>query len=137
MSSPVDRLSARARATFGAAAAWQFVSWGGRISLLTEAEQFDGWNWARIGGSLVFGVLLGVIAVRGRRPSAREVGVGFLVFSLLLWGRSLAMVWTDGDNSLAFNLVHSGLALVTWTLGALCVRASRAMTPESSERTSD
>jgi hypothetical protein len=125
MSTAADRLSVLARATFGVAAAWQFVSWGGRISLLTEADRFDQWNWARIGGSLLFGVLLGVVAIRGRHRSAREVGVAFLVFSLLLWGRSLAIVWSDGDNSLGFRLVHTALAVVTWSLAAACFRASR------------
>lgn len=128
MSRAPDRLSTRARATFGVTAAWQVVSWGGRISLLTEAERFDGWNWARIGGSLIFGTLLGVVAVRGRHRSGQEVGLAFLAFAVVLWSRSLMMVWTDGTNSLAFNLVHTGLAIVTWTLAALCVRAARAPT---------
>ena len=38
-----------------AAGIWQFVSWGGRISLLTDAEAVDQWNWFRIGGSLAVG----------------------------------------------------------------------------------
>ncbi len=121
-----DRLPVRARILFGMAAVWQMVSWGGRISLLTEAERFVAWNWARIGGSLVFAVLLAVVAVRGRSRSAREVAVAFLVFAVLLWGRSLTLVWSDSDNTLAFNLVHTGLAVVTWALAVLCVGASRA-----------
>ncbi len=113
-------------AVFGAAALWQFVSWGGRISLLTEAEMFDLWSWTRIGGSLLFGVLLLLAAIGGRRTGfAKGVALGFWVFALATWGRSLANVWTDASNTLAFNLVHTALALVTWSLGGWTVVASR------------
>ncbi len=124
MSSSPTRLPTRARVVFGAAALWQLASWGGRISLLTEAERFDAWNWGRIGGSLVFAVLLGVVAVRARHRSAREVAVAFLVFSLVLWGRSLGLVWSE-PNELGFRLVHSALAVITWSLAVGCFRASR------------
>ena len=114
-------------AAFGAAAVWQFVSWGGRISLLTEAEMFDWWSWTRIGGSLLFGVLLLLAAIGGRRTGyAKGVALGFLIFALATWGRSLSNVWADEANTLAFNLVHTGLAGVTWILGAWTVVASRS-----------
>lgn len=110
---------------FGAAGAWQFVSWGGRISLLTAAERFDWWSWTRIGGSLLFGALLVLAAIGGRRTAfAKGVAVGFLTFALLTWGRSLLLVWADDANTLAFNVVHTALAAVTWFLGGAVVWTS-------------
>ncbi|UCG41371.1 MAG: hypothetical protein JSV07_03710 [Acidimicrobiia bacterium] len=115
------------RIAFGVAAIWQFVSWGGRISLLTEAERFDWMSWTRIGGSLVFGALLLLVALGGRRTGfAKWVAFGFLAFSLLTWGRSLMNVWGDPVNTMAFNLVHSVLAVTTWVLGVWTVWISQA-----------
>ena len=47
----------------GAAAVWTFIAWGNRIGLLTGDEASDPWTWIRVGGSLLFGVALAVIAV--------------------------------------------------------------------------
>ncbi|NND84968.1 MAG: hypothetical protein HKN46_07440 [Acidimicrobiia bacterium] len=116
----------RFRIAFGVAALWQFVSWGGRLSLLTDADRFDVWSWTRIGGSLVFGVLLLLIALGGRRTGfARWVAFGFLAFAFVTWGRSLVNVWGDPVNTLGFNLVHSVLAVTTWILGAWTVWVSQ------------
>lgn len=120
--------SPRSRAVipFAVAALWQFVAWGGRISLLTEAERFDWWHWTRIGGSLVIGALLALVAIRKARGSfARSVAWVFLVFGVLTWSRSLWVNWTEPANSLAFNLMHTALAGVTWGLAAWCVSAVR------------
>ena len=124
------------RVSFALAALWQFIAWGGRISLLTEADRFDWWNWTRIGGSLLMGVLLAFVEARGTtRALARRVAWLFLVFAVLLWGRSLMIVWTDASNSFAFSLVHTGLALVTWALAAWCVRVAKD--PSGAPRPSD
>lgn len=117
----------RFRLAFGLAAAWQLASWGGRISLLTEADRFDWGSWARIGGSVMFGVLLLLVALGGRRTGfSKWVAVGFLAFALVTWGRSLLGVWDDPANSLGFNLVHTGLAATTWVLGGWTVWVSQS-----------
>ena len=114
------------RLAFGIAAVWQFVSWGGRIGLLTEAERFDWWSWTRIGGHLVFGALLLLVALGGRRTGfAKWTAFGFFAFALFTWGRSLINVWGDPVNTLGFNLVHTVLAVTTWVLGAWTVWVSQ------------
>ncbi len=115
-------LRPRDRVVLVAAALWQVVAWGGRISLLTDAETSDWWNWFRIGGSLLVGVavaLVGIGLVRRARP-ARVVAWAYLAVGLVTWTRSLVNVWTE-PNSTAFRLVHTGLALVTWGLGVASV----------------
>lgn len=119
-------LTAMARLALVAAGVWQFVSWGGRISLLTDAETADPWNWFRIGGSLAVGaavLAVGVGLVR-RRPVALSVAWAYLAVGLVTWSRSLVNVWTE-PNTLGFRLVHTALALATWVLGAVAVAVVR------------
>lgn len=117
-------LSPGARAVLIGAAVWQFISWIGRIGLLTDPETADWWTWFRIGGSLLVGV--GVLAVGlgivRRWGIARLLAWAYLVVALLTWSRSLLNVWTE-PNSLGFRIVHTGLALVTWSfaLGSVWV----------------
>lgn len=116
-------LSIGARVVLVAAAVWQFVSWVGRISLLTDAESVDPWNWFRIGGSLLVGALIllvGVGLVR-RRGVATAIAWAYLLVGLVTWSRSLFNVWTE-PNTLGFRLVHTALALVTWGFGIAAVR---------------
>lgn len=119
-------LTTTARVALVAAGIWQFVSWGGRISLLTDAETVDPWNWFRIGGSLLVGaavLAVGIGLVR-RRPVALALAWAYLLVGLVTWSRSLVNVWTE-PNSLGFRLVHTALALTTWVLGVVAVAVVR------------
>ncbi len=109
-----------------AAALWQVVAWGGRISLLTDAETADWWNWFSIGGSLLVGLAAGLVGLGliRRLGVARLAAWAYLVVGLITWTRSLANVWTE-PNSMGFRLVHTALALVTWGLGAASVWVTR------------
>ncbi len=119
-------LTTTARLALVAAGIWQFVSWGGRISLLTDAETADPWNWFRIGGSLAVGaavLAVGIGLVR-RRPVALTLAWAYLAVGLVTWSRSLFNVWTE-PNTLGFRLVHTALALATWLLGVVAVAVVR------------
>lgn len=119
-------LTTTARLALVAAGIWQFVSWGGRISLLTDAETGDPWNWFRIGGSLAVGaavLAVGLGLVR-RHAVARISAWAYLVVGLVTWSRSLVNVWTE-PNTLGFRLVHTALALATWLLGVVAVAVVR------------
>lgn len=104
---------------------WQFVTWGGRIGLLTDAESFDPWNWFRIGGSLVLGLAVLIVGLGlVRSPTfGRAAAWAYLLVAIATWGRSLYVNLTE-PNSVSFRLMHLALALVTWTLGVLAVRAT-------------
>ena len=119
-------LGPRDRLVLLGAALWQVIAWGGRISLLTDAETSDWWNWFRIGGSLAAGLAVGLVGLgilRGAR-AARLAAWAYLVVGLITWSRSLLTVWTE-PNSMGFRVVHMLLALVTWGLGLASVRVAR------------
>jgi hypothetical protein len=91
-------------------AAWTLLAWGGRIRLLTEAEQDLG-NWVRIGGSLLIGAAaVAVLALAEGSGLERWVLTGFAAWSAVVWLRSLITVWV-GDQSPAFKGVHTVLAV--------------------------
>ena len=91
-----------------AVAAWTLLSWGGRIRLLTAAEQ-DVSNWIRIGGSLLIGAAaVSVLLFAAGSALERWVLTLFSVWTAVLWIRSLFSVWT-GDHSFGFQLVHTVL----------------------------
>lgn len=110
----------------GAAAIWTFIAWGNRISLLTGDESSDPWTWIRVGGSLLFGLALAVIAVvlwRGK-PLVRwmaGVFVGFGVLMLVIWLHSAFSVLGD-DESAAFKVVHMVLAAISIGFGLVLSR---------------
>lgn len=109
-----------------AAAGWTFIAWGNRIGLLTGDEASDPWTWVRVGGSLLFGVALAVIAVelwRGK-PLVRwmaGVFVGFGILMLVVWLRSAFSVLGD-DESVAFKVVHVVLAAISIGFGLIMAR---------------
>ncbi len=103
------------------ASIWTFIAWGNRIGLLTGDEASDPWTWIRVGGSLLFGLVLAGIAVLLRRgrpiaPWMRWVFIGFGMLMLIIWFRSSASV-LSGDESVAFKTVHIVLALISVGLG--------------------
>ncbi len=108
------------------AAIWTFIAWGSRIDFITSDDARDPWNWIRIGGSLLLGVALVVIAVALWRglPFTRTVGLVLLTFAglmIIIWIRSVFSVLND-DESLAFKLVHIVLAAVSIGFGAILAR---------------
>ena len=110
----------------GAAAIWTFIAWGNRIGLLTGDEASDPWTWIRVGGSLLFGVALAVIAALlwRSKPFAvwmARVFIGFGVLMLVIWMRSLVST-LSGDESLAFKAVHVVLASISIGFGGALTR---------------
>lgn len=104
-----------------AIAAWTLLSWGGRIRLLTEAEQDVG-NWLRIGGSLLLGAAaVAVLLVAEGGGLERWILTLFAAWSTVLWLRSLISVWT-GDQSMAFKVVHTVLAAGFFFLSYQAIR---------------
>lgn len=108
-----------------ASAVWQFISWGGRVSLLGEAGATR-WDWIRIGTGVGLGVLLAVIALwkDATLDFQEKVASSFLFLTIIVWGRSLLNVWSE-TNTLGFRLIHTVLALVTFFLGVALVKAVR------------
>lgn len=99
--------------------AWTLISWGGRIGLLTDADAADFASWARIGGSIVIGLATAVCFIAGRFQ--RPMSVVFALWTVFVWVRSLVTVWTE-PNSLAFQLVHTALAVVWFALAVGAVK---------------
>lgn len=103
-------------------AAWTLLSWGGRIRLLTGAEQADPGNWIRIGGSLLVGALAAVaLLLFPRSVGERWLLTLFAAWTTAIWVRSLVTVWL-GEQSPAFKAVHTALALGYLVLAYLAVR---------------
>ena len=106
--------------------AWTAISWGGRIGLLTDAEGAQFTTWARVGGSIVIGLLTAWST--WRRPAGHRIVAGaFVGWTVVLWGRALVVNWID-PPSLAFALVHTALAIV-WFLLAWWVWRTRGDVP--------
>lgn len=100
------------------AAAWQAISWAGRISLLAGDENW--WSWFRIVGNLTVGVLVVLVALGMLRGVARPIGWLLLGVVSVTWVRSVWVVWTTA-NPLPFRLVHTVLGAVAITLGVVVV----------------
>lgn len=102
---------------------WTAVAWGGRIGLLAESDSI--WAWARIGGSVLVGLLVALALVSAIGDGwADGVIVLFVVWTTVLWARSLAVNWM-GDGSPAFILVHTVLAAGFFTLAWFVCRERR------------
>lgn len=103
-------------------AGWTLIAWAGRIRLLTDAEQGDLSNWARIGGSLLIGAAAAtVLILAGGGQLERWILTLFAAWSVGIWLRSLVIVWM-GDNRTAFKLVHTVLATGFLFLAYLALR---------------
>ena len=113
-------------------AVWQFLAWGGRVSLLGEAGATN-WDWIRIGTGVGLGVVLAVIALWGEAPFdfQEKVASSYLLLTVVVWGRSVLTVWSE-TNTLGFRAVHTALALVTFFLAVALVRAVKAARLDSS-----
>lgn len=113
-------------------AVWQFLAWGGRVSLLGEAGATN-WDWIRIGTGAGLGVVLAVVALWREAPFdfQEKVASSYLLLTIVVWGRSLLTVWSE-TNTLEFRAVHTALALVTLFLAVALVRAVRAARLDSS-----
>lgn len=102
-------------------AVWTLISWGGRIRLLTDAEQGDLGNWLRIGGSLLVGaVAVAALLAWPHSGAERWLLTLFAGWTAAIWLRSLVTVWL-GEQSLAFKVVHTGLAAGYLALAYLAV----------------
>ncbi|MGF1668540.1 MAG: hypothetical protein ACFCVC_19940 [Acidimicrobiia bacterium] len=102
---------------------WTAISWGGRLSLLTDVDADDLWSWARIGGSFVIGLVAGLALIIGK--GARPMAIVFALWTIPIWARSLFMVWTE-PNTTGFRLVHTALAVVWLALSAWALRWAQA-----------
>lgn len=101
---------------------WTAVTWGGRIRLLTGAEQADPSNWVRIGGSILIGLVAAAVLVLAAGGQVeRWVLTVFAIWSTVIWLRSLVTVWA-GDDSMAFKLVHTVLAIGYAVLSYLALK---------------
>lgn len=102
--------------------AWTALTWGGRIRLLTDTEQADPSNWARIGGSILIGLAAAAVLVwMAGGQVERWVLTVFAIWSTVIWLRSLVTVWA-GDNPMAFKLVHTVLAIGYVVLSYLALK---------------
>ena len=105
-----------------AIAAWTLITWGGRIRLLTDAEQSSIGNWTRIGGSIVVGLVAAAVLVWAHDGALERWALTvFAVWSSIIWLRSLLSVWA-GEQSLAFKLVHTVLATGFFLLSFFAIR---------------
>ncbi len=105
------------------AAVWTLFVWGGRISLLTDSEAADAVTWLRVGGSLLFGIALGVTAVlgwrRGIAPSgAVWLALGFAAWMVFIWVPDVVDLFRE-ERTVGFIAVHLVLAVVSLTLGTI------------------
>lgn len=105
---------------------WTLLAWGGRVRLLTDADQGDIGNWVRIGGSLlVGGMAVAALFLAAGGAWERWALALFAVWTAGIWIRSLLTVWT-GNQSMAFKLVHTVLAAGFLLLAFLGMRLTWA-----------
>lgn len=98
---------------------WTLVAWGGRLTLLAVGG--DWWDWVRIGGSFLIGVITGImLLVSSLRTWAVPATYVFSAWTTVIWIRSMIANWTV-SGALGLKLVHTALAigfglLVWWAL---------------------
>ncbi len=101
---------------------WTLVIWSTRLRI-ASSDAATGWtDWARIVVSLVFGLMLVTLAINLRRGARNRWGaaamIGFALWMVVVWVPSLVGVLA-GDQSSAFKLIHSALAMGSLAVGAL------------------
>lgn len=116
-------MSMRSRIILGLAIiVWTGIAWGGRIGLMTGEED---WTSAlRVGGSLLIGLLAGLVLLVPRLEAVRRPMLYiFVVWTVVLWTRSLFVNWT-GSGSMPFKLVHTVLGIGFFGLAWLAARSA-------------
>lgn len=125
----------RRRALAVAILVWTLVAWGGRIGLLTGAEEWT--STLRIGGSLLIGVVTATVLIAPPLANVRRpVLYIFAIWTVVLWTRSLIVNWM-GSGSLGFKLVHTILAvgfyLIAWWAVAAAARGNPIAHPDEGD----
>lgn len=115
---------------------WTLIAWAGRIGLLTGTEEWA--SWLRIGGSLMIGVIAAAALVTPwLSPLMKPVLYVLAAWSVAIWTRSLIVNWM-GSGSLAFKLVHTGLAVgfyvIAWWAVTTAVRRDPVPGPDKGDR---
>jgi hypothetical protein len=106
-----------------AIATWTLIAWGGRLTLLTGAEEWT--SWLRIGGSVTIGLLTATtLAVPRLRLLARPVLLFFALWTVVVWARGLYVNFTESGTP-AFMLVHAILGIGFFALAWWAVAAAR------------
>jgi hypothetical protein len=101
-------------------AGWTLFTWGTRIR--NAAHDHEALTAFIVPLALV--VLAGLTIVRARRW-----GPLLVIAASLAWLVRVPMIWAD-DHGIAFNVVHTMLAVVTWALAVWTVRSqARARRP--------
>ncbi len=103
---------------------WAAATWGGRISLLVDA---DPTAVMRVAVSILAAIAAGAVLIRGT-ARGRSILWTYAVVTAAVWISSLVSVWRN-DHQVGFRLVHTALAAVSLALALAAVRA-RAV-PES------
>lgn len=101
---------------------WTLFVWVTRLRL-ASADGTTSWlDWARILVSVSFGLILVTLAMRIRRGTRSQWSaaamIGFAVWTVVVWVPSLVSVLA-GDQTSAFKLVHSFLAIGSLAVGAI------------------
>jgi hypothetical protein len=129
----INSLSRRIGWIVLAVSAWTAFVWITRIANLDEVDSGSVVVWARIGISLLFAVVLlwiGVACLTQRLTTPRLAG-----YLLLAFGMWMAVSWLPEviqrlgttDETLAFRLVHIGLAFVSVGLGTVAASLGRKL----------
>ncbi len=116
-----------------AVAAWTGFVWITRIVNLDGAEAGSAVVWSRIVISLAFAAALlwiGAACVLQRLTAPRAAGYVLLAFGVWMaisWLPEIVERVGSADETVAFRLVHIGLALVSVGLGTLAATLGRKM----------
>ena len=102
-------------------AIWTVFVWGNRIRNIL-ADDGSTASLAVAIALTAMGVLVAVVAATGWRR-AQIVAVALLV-TIAVWLVRVPIILLDGDHSVGFKVVHSGLAVVSIVLAALAVRGA-------------
>lgn len=108
-------------------AAWTLFTWGTRIRNAAGDHE-------ALTAYIVPALLIAVAVMAIVR--ARRWGPLLVVASTVAWLWRVPIIWS-GDWSIAFKVVHTGLAVITWLLAAWTVRsgASRGRRPATASST--